>query len=174
MVPLIKIGAVATRAHNRRHGYAFEPLKAGPAPARRSSRVWRAWGLSALSASALPPLARQRASVANRKSPCRTVFPPFFAVFGRLFGEHESKAVDESITWPFRRFSSPFKNGENGGNGAASNRRRESTGIHSALKHLERLLALRRREGSIEFSQDLRRQLDLDGGEIFFHALARR
>src|SRR5260370_20343559 len=30
-------------------------------------------------------------------------------------------------------FLSPFKNGENGGNGAASNRRRVSTKIHPAL-----------------------------------------
>jgi len=38
------------------------------------------------------------------KSPCKTVFPPFIAVFDRLFGEHDSKTVDESITCPFRRF----------------------------------------------------------------------
>jgi hypothetical protein len=41
--------------------------------------------------------------------PCRTVFPPFIAVFDRLFGEDESKAVGESITWPFRRFSHRLK-----------------------------------------------------------------
>jgi len=45
--------------------------------------------------------------------PCRTVFPPFTAgfdaVFDRLFGEDESKAAGESITWQFRRFSHRLK-----------------------------------------------------------------
>jgi len=30
---------MAARAHNRRHAYAFEPLKAGCAPTRGSSRA---------------------------------------------------------------------------------------------------------------------------------------
>jgi hypothetical protein len=45
--------------------------------------------------------------------PCRTVFLPFIAVFDavfdRLFGADRSKAVGESITWPFRRFSHRLK-----------------------------------------------------------------
>jgi len=41
--------------------------------------------------------------------PCRTVFPPFIAVFDRLFGADRSKTVDESITWQFRRFSHRLK-----------------------------------------------------------------
>src|SRR5260221_8978014 len=85
-------------------------------------RVTRARGNSANSATSLPPrhdfphfpLPRypSRAPTSLRresKSPCKTVFPPFIAVFDRLFGEHESKAVDESITWPGRRFFHRFK-----------------------------------------------------------------
>jgi hypothetical protein len=62
----------------------------------------------------------------DSQSPCRTVFPPFIAVFDRLFGEDESKVASQSITWQFLPFLSPFKNGENGENGAVPKRRRDS------------------------------------------------
>src|SRR5437773_1300036 len=113
MVPFIKIGAMAARAHNRRHAYAYELLKAGAAPASRIANLL------------VGPFSR-------RLSPFSTVY----------FGEDEFKPVGESITWPFSRFFSPFKNGENGKNGVASKRRREATKSHPALKHLERLPAL--------------------------------
>src|SRR5260221_7685970 len=38
------------------------------------------------------------------KCPCKTVFPPFIAVFDHLFGEPESKDLGQSITWPGDRF----------------------------------------------------------------------
>ena len=44
----------------------------------------------------------------------------------------------------------------------------------AALKHLERLLALGRREGAVELGQQLRRELDVERGEILLHALAAR
>jgi len=40
---------------------------------------------------------------------CETIFPPFIAVFDRLFGAGESKTVSESITWPRRRFFDRLK-----------------------------------------------------------------
>jgi hypothetical protein len=39
MVPFIKIGAVAIRAHNPEHVYAHKLLKAGSAPALGPSRA---------------------------------------------------------------------------------------------------------------------------------------
>jgi hypothetical protein len=55
-----------------------------------------------------PSMTRARRHRRESQSPCRTVFPPFIAVsdavFDRLFGEDESKAVGESSTWPFRCF----------------------------------------------------------------------
>jgi hypothetical protein len=50
-----------------------------------------------------------RRQLREPQCPCRTVFPPFIAVFDRLFGADESKAVGESSTWPFRRFSHRLK-----------------------------------------------------------------
>jgi hypothetical protein len=51
-----------------------------------------------------PSMALAQRHRRGSRSPCKTVFPPFFAVFGRLFGEDDSKAVGESITWQFGRF----------------------------------------------------------------------
>ena len=49
---------------------------------------------------------------------------------------------------------------------------RESSNASGRLQHLERLLALGRREGAVEFGQDLRRELDVDRAEILLHPLA--
>ena len=46
------------------------------------------------------------------KSPCKTVFPPFIAVFDHLFGEPESKDLGQSITWPGDRFFHRLKTGK--------------------------------------------------------------
>jgi hypothetical protein len=84
-----------------------------------------------------------RGTVANRTLLVGRFSLPFTAVFAavfdRLFGEDESKAVGESITWQFRPVFSPFKNGENGGNDAASNRQHEPTKAHPALVRYPRL-----------------------------------
>src|SRR5437660_1497367 len=47
------------------------------------------------------------------------------------------------------------------------------TVVDGSLEHLQRLLALGRREGLVELAENLRRQLDLDRAEILLHALAR-
>jgi hypothetical protein len=62
----------------------------------------------------MTPASRQRRESFFR---CRTVFPPFFAVFAGLFAAVRSKGLGESITWQYCRLETPFKNGENGENG---------------------------------------------------------
>src|SRR5258708_12035753 len=44
------------------------------------------------------------------------------------------------------------------------------TVVDGSLDHLQRLLALGRREGLVELAEDLRRQLDLDRAETLLHS----
>src|SRR6266478_1686227 len=99
--------------------------------------MWVGPGLSALSARALPPFGRQRdlRSIGTKGLAVHAGgFPTVYCRFRPFIwrGRIKSRRRINHLAVP--PFFSPFKNGENGGNGTASNRRHDSTKIHPALK----------------------------------------
>src|SRR5260370_10268177 len=98
--------------------------------------MWVGPGRSALSARALPPFrAPTRSSIDRNKGPGgpRGRFSNRLLPFSTVYLARTNQKSSANQSLGSSAVFSPFKNGENGGNGAASNRRRDSIKIHPAL-----------------------------------------